>query len=114
MGIAIMVTGGWRDCRKADAAVAKHDTFIIGLCRPLCADPFLPRLWLKGINNPTATIHFYVPFMKNLIISGLSWMWHRQCLVNLGRNRKRPSTHWSYLALLIVVQSIRMYIWDPR
>ena len=111
--VAIMVTGGWRDCHKADVAIVSDEIDFIGLCRPLCADPALPLRWFRGVNNSAATVRFNIPLLKELLIPGLAFMWHRQCIVNTGYAKSMPSAHWLALLLILLVQSVRMYLFDP-
>ncbi len=46
--VPLMVTGGFRTRAAMEAAVSSGETSIIGLARPLCVDPDLPRRMLDG------------------------------------------------------------------
>lgn len=46
--IPLMVTGGFRTRRAMEEAVSSSETDVVGLARPLCVDPALPRRLIDG------------------------------------------------------------------
>ena len=46
--IPLMVTGGFRTRRAMEEAVSSGETDVVGLARPLCVDPALPRRLIEG------------------------------------------------------------------
>jgi 2,4-dienoyl-CoA reductase-like NADH-dependent reductase (Old Yellow Enzyme family) len=46
--VPLMVTGGFRSLAAMEAAVSSGEAAVIGLARPLCVDPDLPRRLLEG------------------------------------------------------------------
>lgn len=115
--LPLMVTGGFRDCAIANAAIESNNVDIVGVCRPLCIDPQLPRKWLAGENNPQSVIRFNVPYFKALFIPGQSYFFHQYQLHRISKKRQ-TEVNLSYPRIMKLwlwdfpFSIVRMYIWD--
>ena len=49
----VIVTGGWRDPRKAERYIDGANVAAIGMCRPLICEPDLPLKWESGMLYPS-------------------------------------------------------------
>jgi len=92
-------------------ALATGATDLIGIARPLCVEPALPRRLLK---DPTARARPYrltVGFFDSLLVPALSTLWHvRQ--IRLLAEGKPPRPEGFGMATLFVML-VRRAMWEP-
>lgn len=115
-GLPVMATGGFRSLSFCSEAVTSGGCDVVGLCRPLCLQPNLPHRWLHGeaLDAASYRVRLRVPFLKSLLVPGLSYFWHQRQLQRLGSDKPVEPIRVLVLLRLLCFRLVRAYIFEPR
>lgn len=111
-GVPLMVTGGFRTLDGMSGALGAGDADLLGLGRPICLEPDLPRRLFDGSATAARSYTLSVGVLDNLVVPILQNMWHQQQMALIARGHKtNPSLGYTYA---LTVGFVRTYIWEPR
>lgn len=92
--VALCVTGGFRSARGMNAALAENAMDMVGLARPLCIDPALPKNAIADDAYVLDLPHLTTGVKLVDFIAVHNIYWYQTQLQRMGRN-KRPKPNLS-------------------
>jgi len=112
--LPLMLTGGFRSVEGMEAALATGAVDLIGVARPLCVEPDLPKLFQSEQKTESAhydlTLH---PRLEVAVGAGIQNLWHQVQIHRLAQGLA-PDIHYRGWAYLLGPAFMRTYLWEPR
>lgn len=90
-----------------ELALAQDALDLVGLARPLCMNPDLPRELMTGSRDVAETYSLTVGFLDKLLVPALNNLWHQR-QIHLLAAHKSPNPRIGY-SWLLTVTFVRTY-----
>jgi len=112
--IPLMLTGGFRTLKGMNEALSSQAVDLIGMARPFCVEPELPRDLLQGRKTEGK---YYdcktgISFIDNQLEAAFTNVWHQEQICRMGKGLEPDmslSPLWAGLPI-----ALRTYGWDPQ
>jgi 2,4-dienoyl-CoA reductase-like NADH-dependent reductase (Old Yellow Enzyme family) len=107
----LMITGGFRTARGMADAVENQGIDLVGLARPLCIDPDLPKKILAGEDyvSPVKPLTTGINLLDSLALLEVTWYEQQLAYIAKGKPARPNQSVWFSLAKTVVENGFQVF-----
>jgi 2,4-dienoyl-CoA reductase-like NADH-dependent reductase (Old Yellow Enzyme family) len=107
----LMITGGFRTAKGMAEAVETGGIDLVGLARPLCIDPDLPKKILSGEDyvSPVKPLTTGIKVLDSLALLEVTWYEQQIALIAKGKPTQPNQSVWVSLAKTIIENGFQVF-----